>query len=222
MKTCGIYSITNTKTGKVYYGSSNDISGRWKNHKSKAHKGIHPNPHLQSAWNKYGSDFFQFEIVEEVPSEQLQMEEQCYLDWCKMFPFWSYNIGYDAECATRGMKFGPPSAEHRRKIGLANGGSNSVNYGKKLPDETRRRMSLSKRGVPKPTRTDEHRRNMSLAKKGKYYDLKQYKFLHPIYGIEICDRHTLISKYGLHERGVGYIVEGKRPTHKGWRILHVG
>ena len=111
----GIYSITNTKSGKVYCGSSNNVSGRWRNHKSKLNKNIHANPHLQNAWNKYGEGSFQFNIEEELPSEQLQNAEQCYLNWCEIFPRWSYNIGYDAECATRGLKFGPPSEEHRRK-----------------------------------------------------------------------------------------------------------
>jgi group I intron endonuclease len=220
MNVSGIYSITNTNSGKVYYGSSNNVNGRWRNHKSKLNKNIHPNPHLQNAWNKYGGKSFRFNIEEEIPSEQLQTVEQCYLEWCKIFPRWSYNIGYDAECATRGLKFGLPSKEHRRKIGLANSGSNSVNYGKKMSDETRKRMSVSKRGVPKPPRTEEHKRNMSFAKKGKYYDLKNYKFLHPIHGIEICDRHTLISKYGLYERGVGLLIQRRRRTHKGWRICY--
>ena len=83
-------------------------------------------------------------------------------------------------------------------------------------------MSLSKRGVPKPPRTDEHRKNLYLAisrgNKHFRWDGNIYKFYHPEYGVKICDRHTLISKYGLHERGVGYLVSGERPTHKGWRM----
>jgi group I intron endonuclease len=191
------------------------VNGRWRNHKSKLNKNIHPNPHLQNAWNKYGEASFQFKIEEEMPTEQLQSAEQCYLDWCKIFPRWSYNIGYDAECATRGLKFGPPS---ERKIGLANSGSNSVNYGKKMSIETCHRMSLAKRGVPKPPFTEEHRRNMGLARKGKYYDLKIYEFHHPEFGFEKCSRHSLIDKYKLHSRGVGNIITGVRKSYKKWRI----
>jgi group I intron endonuclease len=221
MRKSGIYSITNILTGKVYYGSSNDVSKRWNSHRSKLGKGNHPNPHLQNAWNKYGADAFRFSIEEEIAIEQLQLIEQCYLDWCKIVPGWSYNIGYDAECATRGLKFGPPSNEHRRKIGMANSGERNVNFGKKLSVETRRKMSDGQRGKSKPPRTDEHRKHLSEALKGEKhpgYDHSLYTFFHSVHGIEKCNRHILISKYGLHQRGVGYIIEKKRLSYKGWKI----
>jgi group I intron endonuclease len=222
MAISGIYSITNTKSGKVYYGSSNDVKGRWKTHGSKLRRGVHPNLHLQSSWNKYGSESFGFKIEEEISPDKLQDAEQCYLDWCKLFSFWSYNIGYDAECATRGMKFGPPSVEHRRKIGLANSGSNSANYGKKLSDETRRRMSEGQRGNPKPPRTAEHKKNhcLAISRGNKHFrwDGNIYNFYHPDHGMEICDRHTIVTKYNLHPRSVGYIIQGIRKSCKGWKI----
>ena len=52
----GIYSITNTINGKVYYGSSVDCERRWYQHKSSLNKNIHKNYHLQSSWNKCGKD----------------------------------------------------------------------------------------------------------------------------------------------------------------------
>lgn len=115
------------------------------------------------------------------------------------------------------MKFGPPSAEHRRKIGLANSGSNSVNYGKHLSEETRNRMSLAKRGVPKPPRTEEHKKKLGLAHRGGY-DKNIYTFYNSEIGIEKCDRHTLASKYGLHRRGIGYIIQKIRKSYKGWKL----
>lgn len=217
----GIYSITNLQTGKIYYGSSNAIEARWRNHKSKLLKGKHPNPHLQSSWNKYGEQFFVFSVVEEIPSEQLQKVEQCYLDWCKLFSFCSYNIGYDAECPTRGIKFGPPSEEHRRKIGMANSGVNSVNYGKKLSEETRQRMSRAKKGIPKPSRTEEHKRKLGLVNKGDKnwrYDGRTYTFYHPSLGQEICTRHLLVSKYDLHPKGISNVICKKRKSYKQWRV----
>lgn len=221
MAISGIYSITNTKSGKVYYGSFNNVKERWKTHRSKLRRGVHPNPHLQSSWNKYGAELFEFKIEEEISSDKLQDAEQCYLEWCKLCSFWSYNIGYDAECATRGMKFGPPSAEHRRKIGLANSGERSANFGKKLSAETRRRMSLAKRGVPKPPRTEEHKQKLGLAHRGNknfMWDGNIYNFYHPEHGTETCDRHTLISKYGFHERGIGLLIQRKRQSYKGWKL----
>ena len=221
MAISGIYSITNTKSGKVYYGSSNDVKGRWKTHGSKLRRGVHPNLHLQSSWNKYGSESFGFKIEEEIPPDKLQDAEQCYLDWCKLFSFWSYNIGYDAECATRGMKFGPPSVEHRRKIGLANSGSNSANYGKKLSDETRRRMSEGQRGNPKPPRTEEHKLKLGLAHRGGY-DKNIYTFRHPLIGTEQCTCYEFTLKYNLNKSCVRHIIQKRRKSHRGWGVSYVG
>jgi group I intron endonuclease len=220
--TSGIYSITNVHSGKTYYGSSNHIEKRWKGHKSKLRKGFHPNPHLQSSWNKYGENSFIFQVEEKLPVKKLQEVEQYYLDWCKLFPFWSYNIEYDAEAPTRGVKFGPPSEEHRKKIGLANSGINSPNYGKHLSEETRQRMSRARRGISKPPRTEEHKRNLSLACKGENnyrYDHTVYTFYHPNYGTKKCNRHDLVKMYNLNERGIGYVISRERKHHKEWRLL---
>jgi group I intron endonuclease len=238
MAISGIYSITNTKSGRVYYGSSNDVKERWRNHRSKLGRGIHPNPHLQNSWNKYGADSFEFKIEEEIVSDKLQDAEQCYLDWCKLCSFWSYNIGYDAECATRGMKFGPPSEEHRRKIGLANSGERSANFGKKLSAETRRKMSEGQRGNPKPPRTEEHRKHLSEALKGRIisentilansrrfsgvrnpkYDPTIYTFSHPVIGVEKCTQLELRNKYNLRSSLMSLVLKGRRKSHRGWKL----
>ena len=102
MKTSGIYSITNKINHKIYYGSSKGCEMRIRRHKSYLNRNIHSNPHLQSSWNKYGSDAFVFEIVEEIEPERLIEVEQQYLDWCKLFPLWSYNMSYNAECGQKG------------------------------------------------------------------------------------------------------------------------
>ena len=61
-----IYQITNKINGKIYIGSTNNLSKRWNNHRSKLRNGKHENDYLQQAWNKYGEDAFEFSIVEEV------------------------------------------------------------------------------------------------------------------------------------------------------------
>jgi group I intron endonuclease len=76
----------------------------------------HGNSHLQRSWNKYGENSFRFEIVEELPTSQLQSVEQQYLDWCKAISEWSYNIGYDAECSSRGRKFTPEQIEQLKIV----------------------------------------------------------------------------------------------------------
>ena len=77
---CGIYLIRNIKNGHFYIGSTKAHFGRWYNHKRALRNNFHTNGRLQRAWNKYGSDSFIFEFVEEFKLEQLQIIEQHLLD----------------------------------------------------------------------------------------------------------------------------------------------
>ena len=98
MATIGIYRIRNTKNGKFYLGSSDDIVRRWKEgHKAKLVRGVHDNPHLQNAWNKYGKDSFLVEVLRECSKEDLLVEEQKELDVWVGCPE-CYNIRKDAKC----------------------------------------------------------------------------------------------------------------------------
>lgn len=79
----GIYKIVNKENNKIYVGSATDLKRRWREHKYKLKKGIHPNTHLLSAWNKYGEDSFTFEVVEEfeeINKDLLLEKENYYID----------------------------------------------------------------------------------------------------------------------------------------------
>lgn len=58
-----IYTITNTKNGKRYVGSTTSTTNRWKTHRWQLNKGIHTNEHLQRAWNLHGKTSFVFDVV---------------------------------------------------------------------------------------------------------------------------------------------------------------
>lgn len=74
---CGIYKITNTKNDKVYIGSSVNLSNREYKHFWMLNKGIHDNEYLQKSYNKYGKDFFVFEIVDYCePTELIERENK--------------------------------------------------------------------------------------------------------------------------------------------------
>jgi group I intron endonuclease len=60
----GVYVIRNIVTNKIYVGSTGKLSERWNQHKYSLKRGKHSNPHLQSAWNKYGEKSFTYEIIE--------------------------------------------------------------------------------------------------------------------------------------------------------------
>lgn len=78
----GIYAIATVATPvRRYIGSSSNISFRWRTHRRHLDRGTHENPHLQSAWLKYGPDGFRFTVLEEVlDASALLGREQWYLD----------------------------------------------------------------------------------------------------------------------------------------------
>jgi group I intron endonuclease len=76
----GIYRIRNTVSNTAYYGSSKNISKRWKSHKRALHNNMHHNIYLQRSWNKHGDEIFVFERVEECLKETLFEVEQKYID----------------------------------------------------------------------------------------------------------------------------------------------
>jgi group I intron endonuclease len=147
--TSGIYSITNTVNGKKYYGSSVNVWGRKRQHWSDLQNGRHKNPHLQSAWNKYGKVSFAFAVVEELPSEKLVDAEQRYLDGNEG----GYNIGTFADAPARGRKKSPEtiakmsaarrgrplSEAHKKALSLAG-------KGRKMTDAQRAEASKRMKG----------------------------------------------------------------------------
>lgn len=133
----GVYVIKNNVNGKQYVGSSIDLRMRRIQHFSKLRCGKHVNSHLQNAYNKYGSEAFEFEILEIIEitdniKESLLNREQFWIDNLKP----EYNI-------------------------LQVAGSN---YGYHHSDETKSKISNSMKGVKK---SPEHAQHIREAQKGK-------------------------------------------------------
>ena len=107
-----IYTILNKQNGKIYVGQSIEYKKRFAQHKSDLNGGYHDNPHLQSAWNKYGEDSFEFNLLEPCDDEMMNENEVWWIDY---FDSTNRDKGYNMES-----------------------GGNS-NYS--VSDDTRRRMS---------------------------------------------------------------------------------
>lgn len=90
MSKVGIYMIRNRKNNKVYVGCSNNIRKRWYDHKTDLNKNEHGNEHLQRSWNKYGEDSFEFTVLTECNTEELEDFEQYWMDRLD-----SFEIGYN-------------------------------------------------------------------------------------------------------------------------------
>ena len=76
----GIYKIINTINAKFYIGSSNNVRKRCMDHFRELRKFEHYNMKLQNSWNKYGEDYFEFELVESCHVADLLIREQHHLD----------------------------------------------------------------------------------------------------------------------------------------------
>lgn len=77
-----IYTIENTVNGRLYVGRTNNPDMRKRGHFSELRRGVHGNPKLQNAFNKYGEAAFKFNVVESCESEAIRDKEQ---EWFNKF-----------------------------------------------------------------------------------------------------------------------------------------
>lgn len=126
-----IYSILNKVNGKIYVGQTNrKFSRRMTEHKSHLRGNCHRNPHLQNAWNKYGEDAFEFNILEECPNSKLDDNEEW---WITHFKSNNPAIGYNMQGG--GNSQGTCSPDFREKMSKVTKGENNGNWGKGVIDE---------------------------------------------------------------------------------------
>ena len=76
----GVYKITNTVTGDFYIGSSKNVKLRWAVHKCPSKWNEHPNNQLYQDMRKYGTDKFDFQVIEEVEESSLKKKEQYFIE----------------------------------------------------------------------------------------------------------------------------------------------
>ena len=109
----GVYAIRNTLNGKVYIGSTiTPFYKRWQCHKKRLRRGVHHSKHLQSSWDKYGEDNFQFEIIEVTSPEKCREREGFYIALYKSLnPEYGYNV---AQVDSNGMT--KVSVETKKKL----------------------------------------------------------------------------------------------------------
>ncbi len=149
----GIYKIRNTKNGKFYIGSARNIKHRWHDHKRNLNNKTHSNIKLQLAWNKYGKENFEFDILEECKTEHLLKLEQVLLDmWAGKQ--WCYNIALDSMSPMLGRK---TSDETKKKMRLSH-------LGKIRSDIHKKHLSESLTGNKLSKKTKDKLRQLNLGK----------------------------------------------------------
>ena len=111
-KVAGIYRIWNTMNGKNYVGQTKNLRERQQHHFTDLRCGVHHNSHLQSSWNKYGEEEFEFEVLETCDEEQLDDAEKY---WIEYYDSCNREYGYNFE---KGGSNSEWSNETREKIML--------------------------------------------------------------------------------------------------------
>lgn len=91
----GIYVIRNLINKKVYIGSTvMSFRIRRNNHNTGLDRNCHKNQHLQAAYNKYGGNNFEFDILEVVTDKDTVLEREQF--WLDNYPTELYNINKKA------------------------------------------------------------------------------------------------------------------------------
>lgn len=137
----GVYRIRNLINSKIYIGSAacqDGFRGRWYRHRRRLSTKSHANPKLQNAWNKHGADAFVFEVLLYCSPQDCLIYEQTALDYYKP----EYNICLVAD-STLGRKH---TTEAKCKMSEWQKGERGYWYGKRLSEETRRKISHSNKG----------------------------------------------------------------------------
>lgn len=145
-----IYRITNMANGKYYIGSAESFARREWQHKYDLRRGVHKNPRLQAAWNKYGADMFVFEILEDIPEGRnpLQVEDMWLVQHVGKPE--CYNINPGAESPRSGMTLSPESKAKlsKNRKGKA-AGAEHYRYGQTVSPEVKAKISATQKGKPK-------------------------------------------------------------------------
>jgi len=236
-----IYKIVNGTNGKKYIGSTEDKKRRWREHKSNLKDNHHRNRHLQNAWNKYGSEEFEFSVIEEVQDKgDLLSREEFYLRYINYHdPGSLYNIALDAKAPMRGRK---RPAEVKEKISEGNkgkefsedrkrkiregqsdmSGKNNPFYGKTHSKATREKIRKANEGENSHNYgkefSREHRRKIGESQRGEKgpgakLTKKQVKII-----LHLLEGNSFIYKeigamFGVSRSTIGMISTGDNWEH---------
>jgi group I intron endonuclease len=166
----GVYTIKSLKDNKILVGQSVNAVNRLSQHKFHLRNNTHDNRHLQSAYNKYGVDNFQFQILLTCEEEHLYSEENY---WCNLLNAHNHKFGYNIKPTHPNGNY-RHSKETRLKI-------SEKLKGHKHTEEFKKNCSVRVKGYKKSIETleklrksctgkrhtEESKLKMSNSKKGK-------------------------------------------------------
>jgi hypothetical protein len=189
-----IYRILNVANDHFYIGSSINIRRRRWEHWDSLKKGLHHCTALQHAWNEFGEDAFEFEILEEVEDDTqlLNIEETYLMKHAGSYECYNTAMSVHQSPASlpwvrakisEGLRRKYADEDYNPRIGRQHSDETKATIsakvqaavaagrgGKFIPsEETRARMSQALKGNQNAkghVRTEEHRRKLSEASTG--------------------------------------------------------
>lgn len=169
MKVSGIYSIKNLINSKIYVGQTVDLQRRLNDHKRCLCKNTHHNVYLQREYNKYGSENFEFVILEKCDVNMLDKRE---VYWITQFDCINNTHGYNMEGGGNKGKFVTEETRDKKK------GPNNPMYGKKLSAAHIQSLRIKNRA------------NSKLLTEQDVYEIKEGI-------ISLADRGQIAKKYNV-------------------------
>ena len=203
MKKGYIYKITNKINGKFYIGKTTNMIKRMSSHKCDRRR----HTYLTKAIDKYGWENFTYEIIWEGDREQLNEVEKTFIKKYNAFKdrnVYNCTIGGDG-----GVK-----------------GKDNPLYGRKRPEEVKKKISESKKKNYHPLRgkkMPEWWKNKIERRNGEnHHNAKEWIITSPE-GKEYKIKSLLkfCKENNLNDTLMRKVAKGKRNHHKGWKCMEV-
>lgn len=102
---CGVYIIKSLDSGRVYVGSSQRVRSRIAQHIKLLDNRKHHNDDMIHEWEKFGSDRFQFALLESCEKDKLRLNEFL---WCKHYDSFNPEKGFNKNRSAKPEDFEPP------------------------------------------------------------------------------------------------------------------
>src|SRR6266566_9622587 len=126
----GIYWILNKVNNKTYIGCTTNFYNRWSRHRLDLNNNRKSNMHLQNAWNLYGAESFDFEILQCCNKEELLKWEEW---WITLLGSRNRYKGYNILESDPHTLIHRHNQETKEKLSILARGRTPWNKGKKCP-----------------------------------------------------------------------------------------
>lgn len=219
----GIYIITNLINGKQYIGQSIDIKRRFTDHRTISHE---TNRHLKNALTKYGTQHFQYDVLEECPPDKLDERERFWIKTIRP----AYNVTDGGQ--GRGKKLSPETIEMLRESGrrswdektdeernaVIKNNLKGPKVGHAVTDETRAAIREKNTGKKQKQETIEKRKATIAEKKRLGYVQTNSGHKKKVVCIETGEIFESVNaaaeKINVHPSNISSVLNGKQKTAK--------